>query len=927
MSNYCRVKIPILQVIPIRKAEEGMTLEEAAFNRGGQVVAEEGTTLDEEKIEKFQNLNVRKVVVLNTKIQWLPQDKVEESSRDLDVLETKTFEEASEKIIEDLQRTDSVETLRQTAMHLRKQAAGKGDHESVDYLDNLIQRTYDLENEIDELINQLDNVDDPEARQTILNALEGKIRELDETLLEVAAPDSTIHQTINCCTEKEEIRSSLTDFLSNNPNLLEQTEAEVEDSQKVHRPEINKDRSDFAESVKHLLENDNSTDDIKTFVDEITSRAPSSYTDDAIESVENEINKLIEKKKILKNQLSDMDLQLEHRKKVLNALNGNVSLHKSDLLELPIPQAFAKKSYDLMRQEMDMKYRLWKTTDEATNGELENLLNKSEFLNHVQFGELLQDEETDAGAEQAVSPSGADKEATNLNGHDDTKFDELDDNEVLNVLDEIEAFNYKAAIRKLKSFLEMDNLPKSLTTSLNKLEENLLELQSREKSIRNTVKDSDEVSDDVEATLVEYINGEKELDPESVLEIDAPVGLLESVADFLVNRQETMQKFWQQFDLVSEYDFSDSHDPDAESSRLSNRVANMAESLGIQPKNRDDDISVEESDEGKIETNDSLVEKIRNLDPFELSNLLDLDISTLKEAKKVLSLPNNLSDQQQEHCLPLLDEAEKIFYGREIDDGGLLKASRQLADVMVDHKKPLKMLVNPPAGDEYLLSHGVNTCMLMLRLANDFGFNDTEILDLATSSLSLDFGMIEIPTGLWAKNDNLTRRADNEVKKHPIHSRKIVNTAANGDSVIQDLVHQHHERNDGSGYPQGLTKDSQHPHASLLGAADTYVAMLEDRVYRSAKPPDVAMKTLLKSKDKFGTSVVRTLVESIGIYPNGTLVLLGDGRLGIVIGQNYDNLINPKVMVITDAEQNKLSNPDQKNLSESDLTIKKTLKW
>jgi hypothetical protein len=103
--------------------------------------------------------------------------------------------------------------------------------------------------------------------------------------------------------------------------------------------------------------------------------------------------------------------------------------------------------------------------------------------------------------------------------------------------------------------------------------------------------------------------------------------------------------------------------------------------------------------------------------------------------------------------------------------------------------------------------------------------------------------------------------------------------------------------------------------------------MMEDRTYRKAKTPDVAMSTLLRNNEEFDQSVVRALVETIGIYPNGSVVLLSDARLALVKNQDPENPTKPTVLIISDREQNRLDDPVPADLNGQDASIQKIVKW
>jgi HD-GYP domain-containing protein (c-di-GMP phosphodiesterase class II) len=890
----------MLNVVPLRRAKPGAVLEKAAFDREGRVIAEAGKELSEERIRQFKNLNVRKIVISDTIVQWIPTEDAESYADDVKILETRDFDEAAGEIVDSLQTGDSVEQLRKIALYLRQQASRSGDAGGVAYLDDLIDRSYELEEQIADLTDRLENVENEQAREKIMEALEGKIRRIDEMFMEISSPESIVQETVDAVGEKEEIRSSLSNYVTENPEILD-VQAD-EDSSSA--PDIETGEEEWGEPVRTMVQNDVLLG-IKEFIARAKDQGVNSTIIDQLQALEAKISSQMEEKDQLEQELSEFDLDLDQRKKIMDALNGRVNLQKTELLTLPISQQFASKTYELMQEELDCRYRLWEAAEEATDGDLSGIIEKTDFLRETRSGgETSPDDEFD----------------------DETSCGKLSEEELYDVLDNLEQKeDLREGVRRTVQILEEnDEVDTTTTSQFNLIAEKIQDVSEDVSDLKERVRE--EVDDEkAREAILETLEGERPFDPDTFFERNAPMGLLEDVADCITERNDQRNKLWNELNSLTDQRFYREDDED-NLDRIDDKIKEAARELSVGDHSGGTPGDPFEESPAR-EDGPSLLQLIRSGDTYEIANETGLDRSTVEDAKMCLQSPPNLSSDQKFYFEPLMNETRKIFYGREMNEDVLLDSARDLADEMAGHSRPLKMFNNPPSGDGYVLSHALNTCLVTLSLANQFSFDDEEILDLTAASLSMDLGMIEIPTGLWARNDELTQRGDKEVKQHPKLSRSIVEEAVNGDRQVQDLVHQHHERSDGSGYPRGIDKDEQHPLANIVGVCDAYVAMLETRSYRDPMSPDTAMMTLLRNRDEFDNSVVKALVETIGIYPNGSMVLLSDTRMALVKSQKSQHPTKPDLLIISDRDQNRLDTPVPTNLREEDVSVEKILKW
>jgi len=116
---------------------------------------------------------------------------------------------------------------------------------------------------------------------------------------------------------------------------------------------------------------------------------------------------------------------------------------------------------------------------------------------------------------------------------------------------------------------------------------------------------------------------------------------------------------------------------------------------------------------------------------------------------------------------------------------------------------------------------------------------------------------------------------------------------------------QHHEREQGQGYPAGLSEGDIHDYALIVGIADTYEAMTHSRPYKEKSPPNIAIVNIINSgKELFPNRAIKALVSRIGLYPVGTWVELNTGEICKVIKINPDSPLRPVISILKDKDKN-----------------------
>lgn len=142
--------------------------------------------------------------------------------------------------------------------------------------------------------------------------------------------------------------------------------------------------------------------------------------------------------------------------------------------------------------------------------------------------------------------------------------------------------------------------------------------------------------------------------------------------------------------------------------------------------------------------------------------------------------------------------------------------------------------------DPYTADHERRVAWLACRIAKSLGWSDEAIDRVHTAALVHDVGKIAIPAEILSKPTRLSKVEFSLVMAHPQAAYDILESIAFGGPVA-DIVLQHHERLDGSGYPNGLRGDEILPGARVLAVADVVEAMITHRPYRAALPLEEAL--------------------------------------------------------------------------------------
>ena len=263
------------------------------------------------------------------------------------------------------------------------------------------------------------------------------------------------------------------------------------------------------------------------------------------------------------------------------------------------------------------------------------------------------------------------------------------------------------------------------------------------------------------------------------------------------------------------------------------------------------------------------------------------------------------------------DTMDRIRAGGQMDVRILEQVVNPMIESLIRNRDAMTWLSRIKQADDYTYGHSVSCAIYAIAFGRHLGLPKEDLEILGLGGLLLDVGKTRIPRELLAKPGELTAQETRLMREHVRHSEVIVRAHRELDPRVLEMVRSHHERYNGTGYPDGLKGPDIHVFARIGGIVDFYDALITPRAYAPAVSSFDAMRELNKrSNSEFQAEMVEQFIQAIGIFPNGALVELSTGEVGVVVEQNRVRRLRPKVMLILDAEKRPFPEPALVDLRE-----------
>jgi HD-GYP domain-containing protein (c-di-GMP phosphodiesterase class II) len=238
-----------------------------------------------------------------------------------------------------------------------------------------------------------------------------------------------------------------------------------------------------------------------------------------------------------------------------------------------------------------------------------------------------------------------------------------------------------------------------------------------------------------------------------------------------------------------------------------------------------------------------------------------------------------------------------------------------MVESMVRNPDALMWVARMREQDLNIYSHGISVAVSLVAFGRHLGYPKTQLTHLGMLGLLLDVGKIKLPRELLEKHGRLNAEEFEQIKDHVELGLNILHETPNIHPDVLEGIAQHHERMNGSGYPNNLMGDKISTFGRMGAIADTYAAVTKPRPYADVISPHQALQMLTTwSGSQFQADMVEQFIQSIGVFPVGSMVELSTGEVAVVVTHNKFKRLRPKVLVLTEPDKTVCANPATRDL-------------
>lgn len=237
----------------------------------------------------------------------------------------------------------------------------------------------------------------------------------------------------------------------------------------------------------------------------------------------------------------------------------------------------------------------------------------------------------------------------------------------------------------------------------------------------------------------------------------------------------------------------------------------------------------------------------------------------------------------------------------------LEKLAEELYNSVISNKNLMAGLVDIKTMDAYTYQHCVNVALISTVIGSGFNLSKKQLINLCTGALLHDLGKIFVGKEIIQKPGKLTDAEFNIIKKHPRDGYDYIYNNNNISTSCKNIILQHHEKVDGTGYPLGLNGDKIDFFAKIVSIADVYDALISDRPYKRAMSPNEAFEFILANVNTmFDFEVAKVFSKVLMPYSKGTIVKLSNGDVGRVKRLHKSYPLRPCIEIIESKEPRKI---------------------
>ena len=292
---------------------------------------------------------------------------------------------------------------------------------------------------------------------------------------------------------------------------------------------------------------------------------------------------------------------------------------------------------------------------------------------------------------------------------------------------------------------------------------------------------------------------------------------------------------------------------------------------------------------------------IKKLSEYGVKKIAVYDGSEAKDVKTYIDKDlssNEFIGEYKSHVGEMKEIMTNLATGKKVDLPQLEQMTNSVFSKMHSYFSIVECLNELRTADDYTYTHSVNVAIYGMLMAKWLKLSDNKIKDVVLAGLLHDIGKARIPDSIVKKRGSLEKDEFEFMKKHSVIGFNISQDIKGLNDEIRDVILMHHERDDGKGYPNGVTGDELSLYTKIISVADVYDAMTSERVYKKRSTPfDTFKEFQLEGFGHFDPKIMLTFLTNIATYYLGSKVRLDNQEIGEIVYLPPLNMSTPVVKV------------------------------
>ena len=301
------------------------------------------------------------------------------------------------------------------------------------------------------------------------------------------------------------------------------------------------------------------------------------------------------------------------------------------------------------------------------------------------------------------------------------------------------------------------------------------------------------------------------------------------------------------------------------------------------------------SEDVSSEFNENKAESAVNVESFDSTNDKS-DSSRISYVKKVF-----------DEYLKYIENVFKDYATkRKLDYSELSETVKKLIPFVKDNKRYILKIQATPDDEKksFLINHAMRCAVFSILIGFQMHYPQDRLVELGVAAMVHEIGMLRIPPQLYLSSKILSPSEKAEMTKHPHISYEILKEYNFPPNILLGVL-EHHEKENGKGYPLHLVSKDINPYAKILSVVCSYEAITSPRQYKSESTIFEGMVELLKNEGlQYNPTVIKALLLSISFYPIGAYVYLSNGKIAQVCEANPEDPKNPFVQILSEKDEN-----------------------